>query len=280
MDSNKLKMKVLAIVTGASRGFGYSIVKELIKKTTAEAQASHIDFKLYARSLSSLESTEKLIKELLPQGNKIDNFAIDFSDIEQSEATFKKSLENVSFGEYQKVIFFNNHGSLSFLQRIDSLTNFIQIKKDLDMNITSFLVTSSIFLSKIREQNTPLLTNTSFFLVNSSSLAGIKPFDTWGIYCTTKAAREMLLRVISEESKSIPNIKTLNYSPGAMDTDMQGEVRANTIDEESKKYFVNLKEEGKLVDPFKSAAKMMVLLFENTFESAAHLDYHDLPVIQ
>lgn len=54
-------------------------------------------------------------------------------------------------------------------------------------------------------------------VVNISSLAAVKAFETWGIYCTNKAARDMFIRVIAEENKG-NKVKALNYAPGPMDT--------------------------------------------------------------
>ncbi|EGG21183.1 sepiapterin reductase [Cavenderia fasciculata] len=265
-------MKILALVTGASRGFGYSIVDQLIKETTnrlpnddddgasSDQNSIVIDLYLYARSLGNLESTEKMVREQF--NNKsinvlVNKFAIDFCDIQDTEIAFRNSLINIEFKDYQKVIFFNNHGALSILKRVDSLSNFKQISNDIHSNLTSFVVTNSIFMEKIKEQNNPILPNTSFFLINVSSLAAIKAYDAWSIYCSAKAGY------------------ALNYAPGPMDTDMQAEIRANTVDQESKRHWVDMKDSGKLVCPFDSASKLVRLIFDNNFESAAHIDYYD-----
>jgi NAD(P)-dependent dehydrogenase (short-subunit alcohol dehydrogenase family) len=55
---------------------------------------------------------------------------------------------------------------------------------------------------------------TALQIVNVSSLAAIQPFDSWGIYCTAKAAREMFHRVIAEvlHAQSIAGVALFSCS--------------------------------------------------------------------
>ncbi|EFA86466.1 sepiapterin reductase [Heterostelium album PN500] len=274
------QVKTLALVTGGSRGFGVAICEQLAKKV------ENIDFSLYARSQQGLESTEKLIKQIKPSAN-VNLFVADFGDIASLQSVWSQSLKKVNFSEYQRVWLFNNHGSLgpitnvseyvfnSFLIFIDMdqdhLSNFKEIESEITLNVTSVFVTSSLFLKEIKSVSTPIETS----VINTSSLAAIQPFDTWGIYCVGKAAREMLLSVITAECKDTPNIKTLNWSPGAMGTDMNKEILVKTKDEGSKQFWEDMIKNNKLVDPNFSAGKMIDLLISNTYTSAAHIDVAD-----
>ena len=55
-------------------------------------------------------------------------------------------------------------------------------------------------------------------VVNISSLAAVQPVKRWGLYCTGKAGRDMLFKVMAAED---PDIRVLNYAPGPLDTGMQ-----------------------------------------------------------
>jgi sepiapterin reductase len=113
--------------------------------------------------------------------------------------------------------------------------------------------------------------------VNISSLCALEPFLTNGLYCTGKAAREMHHRAIALEQKATPRVKTLNYSPGPMDTDMQSCFRVSkTVHSELKKIFTTMKENGTLVPPNESSYICVDLLLENSYESGAHVDYYDI----
>jgi len=114
-------------------------------------------------------------------------------------------------------------------------------------------------------------------IVNVSSLAAVQPFETWGVYCAGKAARDMFHRVLAEETKASKQVKVMNYAPGPLDTDMQRQIREGVdVKAETRDYFISLKQENKLVDPLTSAAKLVKILDCGTYESGSHLDFFDL----
>lgn len=81
-------------------------------------------------------------------------------------------------------------------------------------------------------------------IVNISSGCGVRPYQTIGLYCAGKAAREMHHRVIAAEQAAASYIQVLNYSPGAMDTDMQEAMRnAEGLHPDLAKLFGGLKEQ-------------------------------------
>jgi len=47
--------------------------------------------------------------------------------------------------------------------------------------------------------------------VNISSLCALQPFRSWALYCSGKAARDMMFRVLAAEE---PDVRVLNYAPG------------------------------------------------------------------
>lgn len=123
--------------------------------------------------------------------------------------------------------------------------------------------------------------NISF--VNISSLAAMQPFETWGIYCSVKAARNMFMQVISSEAEILTQqssnkkavVRTLNYAPGPLDTDMQTTIRDNAPHEPQREYFKGLKDQDTLVKPIDSAKKLMAILELDEFKNGSHIDYYD-----
>jgi sepiapterin reductase len=147
--------------------------------------------------------------------------------------------------------------------------------------VTACIWLTSLFLrwlgGAVATPHTP-----SSAVVNVSSLAAIQPFSTMLVYCAGKAARDMLHKGVAEEASlataagTMPAVKSLNYAPGPMDTDMQGELASSaTLLAESRAYFASLKAEGKLVMPDDSAAKCARLLAADTFVSGSHVDFYD-----
>lgn len=118
-------------------------------------------------------------------------------------------------------------------------------------------------------------------VVNVSSLAAIKAFETWGVYCIGKAARDMLIQVIAvevETTKAASNgtiVKSLNYAPGPVDTDMQAEIRQTATVEEQRAFYTSMFEAGKLVTPSQTSAKLVSILERNEYQSGAHIDFYD-----
>lgn len=94
----------------------------------------------------------------------------------------------------------------------------------------------------------------------------------------------MFMQVVASEAKILSkkyfngklSIKTLNYAPGPLDTDMQKEIRDSSPHEEQRAFYIEMKEQGTLLKPEQSAKKMIKLLEENSFENGAHIDYYDL----
>jgi sepiapterin reductase len=78
---------------------------------------------------------------------------------------------------------------------------------------------------------------TDIKIVNITSLLAIKAFANWGLYGTSKAARDMLLQVVAQEKK---DIKALSYSPGPLDNEMQQQVRETLGDPEQQVLFTDM----------------------------------------
>ncbi|KAF3695646.1 Sepiapterin reductase [Channa argus] len=58
-------------------------------------------------------------------------------------------------------------------------------------------------------------------VVNVSSVFAQQALQSWVLYCTAKAPREMMFKVLAQEES---NVHVLNYSPGPMDTEMQEDI--------------------------------------------------------
>ncbi len=105
---------------------------------------------------------------------------------------------------YTRAVLFHNAGSLGELCRWDAMSSLETLRSALDLNVTSCMWMSRRFLEFVRtdvahEGAAPSLASA---VVNVSSLAALQPFPTWGTYSVTKAARDMMCRVIATEFAS------------------------------------------------------------------------------
>jgi NAD(P)-dependent dehydrogenase (short-subunit alcohol dehydrogenase family) len=64
--------------------------------------------------------------------------------------------------------------------------------------------------------------------VTLSSGAASRPLEGWSAYCASKAGAQMLMRAADLEGRA-KGIRAVGLSPGTVDTDMQGDIRASGI---------------------------------------------------
>lgn len=282
-------MTTCVILTGASRGFGKGVVLAFAREVL-----SPIHFILTARSEADLESTKQdILSHRHGLETLIDVVVADLSDLANLTDTANTLFNSVSFPSssateaqfrYSRIFFVNNHGSLGSLRYIGSDLSAERSLRDMtiafNLNVTSTCFLTSEFVKYYKA--VPADQKARFVVVNVSSLAAIQPFDSWGVYCSGKAAREMFHKCLADEiSKTTEksHIKTfsiLNYAPGPMDTDMQKDIRENpNVHQATQEYFRSLKETNSLVDINVSATKLVKLVVMNKFTSGDHIDFFD-----
>jgi len=263
------------IITGASKGFGRAIAL-----TIAKELLNPLHFILTSRKLSDLTKIKEEILAIRNTNNTIiDLYEYDLNDF-SNISVLSDNLFNKSFVNYNKLYFFNNAGSLGPLRVIDDKLTVNEINETFNININSSLYLSAQLAGKFRNGSYPE-TLTKLFLINVSSLAAVQAFDTWGLYCTAKASREMFHKTIAIEnpikSTNKSNIYILNYCPGPLDTDMQTSIQTcDTVNEDIRNYYVNLKSNNQMVNPFDSAIKLVKILLKELFESGGRIDYYDV----
>lgn len=87
-----------------------------------------------------------------------------------------------------------------------NFTNMAEVDSYLSLNVSSALCLTASILQAFPQR--PGVKRT---VINITSLCALKPFPSWVLYCTGKAAREMMFRVLAEEE---PDLRVLSYSPG------------------------------------------------------------------
>lgn len=81
-----------------------------------------------------------------------------------------------------------------------------EVDSYMSVNVSSCLCLTASFLQAFPQQSGLRRT-----VINISSLCALQPFPSWVLYCTGKAARDMMFRVLAGEE---PDIRVLSYSPG------------------------------------------------------------------
>ncbi|KAM6345511.1 sepiapterin reductase [Podargus strigoides] len=251
------------VLTGASRGFGRSLAR-LLAPRLGEGSV----LLLLARSAAALA---ELAAELRGGGTglRVECVAADLGcqeGLRRATAALREVLPAAPPG---RLLLINNAGSLGDISKsFLDLTDPDEINSYFTFNVTSALCLTSTALQAFGPRP-----GSSRTVVNISSLCAVKPFKSWALYCSGKACRDMMFRVLALEE---PGVRVLNYAPGPLDTDMQLLARTKTGDPEMRQFFQSLQEEKQLIDCTVSAQKLVNLLEEDTFVSGAHVDFYNI----
>ncbi|KAL3041201.1 hypothetical protein OYC64_019414 [Pagothenia borchgrevinki] len=257
--------RALCIITGASRGFGRTVARELSRLVKPGSVLI-----LTARSEENLRSLEVELagSEAGKSGLLVQCVPADLAQMEGLQSVV--SASRAAFSEQiDHVILVNNAASLGDVSRFtSSFTDMAEVDSYLSLNVTSCLCLTARLLQAL-----PPRSGLCRSVINITSLCALQPFKSWALYCTGKAAREMMFRVLAAEE---PDLRVLSYSPGPLDTEMQLVARSSTADPDLKKTFSDMFSAGQLLTCEASCAKLMKLLLEDSFTSGAHIDVFDL----
>jgi len=188
-SNNENKSKVW-FITGASKGFGLSLVKQLLaggQKVTATSR--------YVDSL--LRAAGEVSENFLPL---YANLADDKSVANAIETAYN------TFNGLDVVI---NNAGYGIGGSIEELTD-EEARESFDVNVFGTLNVIRAVMPYLREQQ-------SGHIINISSIAGIAPATGWALYAATKFAVIGLSQVLAEDVKSM-GIKVTVVAPGAFRT--------------------------------------------------------------
>ncbi|XP_017295613.1 sepiapterin reductase a [Kryptolebias marmoratus] len=257
--------RVLAVITGASRGFGRAVAKDVSRSVRPGSVLV-----LVARSGPELRAlqAELIQSEAGRAGLQVEVVVADVGQKEGLEEVLRRSKRAFT-EEITHLVLVNNAASLGDVSHfMKDFTNMAEVDSYLSLNVSSALCLTAGVLQAFPRR--PALRRT---VVNVTSLCALQPFPSWGLYCTGKAARDMAFRVLAEEE---PDLRVLSYSPGPLDTAMQAEARSKTADPNIKQSFSDLFAQGQLLTCEESCSKLMKVLLEDSFTSGAHIDVFDV----
>ncbi|KAF7644505.1 hypothetical protein LDENG_00220990 [Lucifuga dentata] len=256
--------RALCIVTGASKGFGRTLSKEISRLVKPGSVVV-----LVARSGDELRALQAELTESEAGRGGVQAQAVvaDLAEMEGVDRVISACKDAAE--DIQHVLLINNAGSIGDVWRyFKSFTNMAEVNSYLSFNVSSPLCLTAAVL-----QTFPQRPGRRRTVVNVSSLSALQPFSCWTLYCTGKAARDMMFRVLAKEE---PDVRVLNYAPGPLDTDMYAEARTKTANPDMRKRFSDMFAEGQVLTCETSCAKLMKVLLQDSFTSGAHLDFYDL----
>lgn len=256
-----LSKATYVVLTGASQGIGRSLAVEVAKLLGPNSLMV-----LLARNKDNLMQTASMCES---KNVKVICTSIDLGKAQpfEMEAVLKRSLEGRNVADFYANIIFHNVGSLGNLTaKAGHLVDPQEIADYMTLNVTNVAILNSIYLDLFNDVEDRVN------IVNITSLCAIKPMPGMVYYCSGKAAREMLFRVLAKER---PNVRILNYSPGPVETAMIDCVILEAANDELRDVFTTFRTQGSLLTPEITSQKCMKVLLSGNYESGQHVDYFD-----
>lgn len=252
---------MFCLVTGASKGLGRTIAVQFCR----EAKQDSV-FLLLARNKDVLEETKR---QMLEKNNSI-NIIIKVIDLSQPNSDhYRKILMDslqyvkMSPGNFDHSILVHNAGSLGDISKNgQTLSDVQELRNYFDLNLNSVIILTSAYLQLFLKNRV---------IINISSLAALKPFKGWHLYCTGKSARDSYFRVLAEDDKTI---SVLSYAPGPLNTDMMDEILENGS-KEQQEWVLKSRNDGGFVSCDATVIKLMDIIGKGSFKSGDHIDFYD-----
>jgi len=243
-------MGKIVIITGGSKGLGLGLANTYHKN----------GYQVISISRSKIE---KLYT--------IDQYQCDLSKTDTIENVLKEIFSHLDKNNTTNLTLINNAGDLGTVNTLENLSP-SEISYTIQVNLIAPLVLNSLFI-KLSEK-----WNCKKQIFNISSGAAINPYESWSMYCSSKAGVDMMTKVVSKEQKDLNNgVSIVSIYPGIVDTDMQTAAR-NTPKENFKSVqrFIDFHEQGELLSPKEVANKIYHLDISGELKNGRILDIRNI----
>jgi benzil reductase ((S)-benzoin forming) len=241
----------LTILTGASRGMGLAMAKQLL-------EAGH-----------QLLCISRNTQPALAASPRLEQWSEDLGDAGPVAARLEDWLKGKA-GDWSGVNLINNAGmipAIAPLSGVDaaSLAQALRVGLEAPMQLTAaFLRATQGWQAERR-------------VLNISSGLGRRAMASQAAYCAAKAGMDHFTRCLGMEEALKPNgARVCSLAPGVIDTDMQQQLRgADPAAFPDRASFVGLKSGGSLTSPEDAAARVLAFLARPDFGAQPVADVRD-----
>ena len=237
----------LTILTGASRGMGLAMARQLL--------AGGHDLLCLSRKTS-----DELAAQATQAGRSCEQWPQDLARADTAAARLEAWLKPQDSGELASVTLINNAGLIPRIAAIDAIPA-DQVKDAIRVDLEAPMLLTGAFLRATAGWSAPRK------VLNISSGLGRRAMAAQAVYCAAKAGMDHFTRCVALEQAALPNgARICSLAPGVIDTDMQVQLRgADPAQFPDRGNFVGLKEKGALASPKEAAARVLAVLARTDF---------------
>ena len=250
------------IVTGASRGIGEALVRELMVPGNV----------IFCVSRSANES---LIADSQAKGIELSWILADLTRTESIPRFMSEIVSTVDTEAAESINLISNAATASPIGRVGSLT-VESVHRSLTLNLVSPVLLTELFVKAFGGLAIPLT------VIQISSGAASRALPGLSAYSTAKAGLNMYTRSAAADfaDKESP-VRFVAVSPGPVDTEMQAELRSsdrtNLPDLDS---YIDSYENGGLAEPYEAARRVLSVIRRVDIENGAFVHVRDLGEVE
>jgi len=251
-------MHHLTILTGASRGMGLAMARQLCRH----------DARILCLSRSTVPELDTLAQQ---QGAELQQWPADLADAAAVAQRLQAWLAGQDPAYLASATLINNAGVIGRLGPLDPAWP-DDVASTLRIDLEAPMQLSAAFLTATRSWAVPKK------ILNISSGLGRRAMAGSALYCAAKAGMDHFTRCVAlDEARQPHGVRIVALSPGVIDTGMQTTLRAGDPDLFPERgNFLALKDNGALWSPEQAAARVLAYLARADYGSQPIADVRDV----
>ena len=244
----------LVILTGASKGMGQAMARQLLQPNV----------RLLCISRNTDDSLTKAAEK---HGTFLEQWSADLSDGAGVAARLSTWLSALDSSQLKNATLINNAGVIGPLAPTQD-NDPLQLAYALRVGLEAPMQLCAAFLSATQHWTAQRK------VLNISSGLGRRPMASSAAYCAAKAGMDHFTRCVAlEEALRLQGAKVCSLAPGVIDTNMQTDLRsADPLAFPDQGNFAGLHAQGQLTSPEDAAQRVLAYLERADFGSQAVAD--------
>ena len=247
----------LFILTGASRGLGLAMARQLLQPSNTVLCISR-------------SSNETLAVQAKQKGAYLMQWTQDLALGADASARLEQWLHEQNGNAFASTALINNAGVIPRIGPLseadtDDLSHALRVGLEAPMQLTSAYLRATSSWPGVRK------------VLNISSGLGRRAMASQAGYCAAKAGMDHFTRCVAlEEALKANGAKVCSLAPGVIDTAMQKQLRAAgsaAFPDQSR--FLSLKSSGSLSSPEEAAQRVLTVLMRADFGGTPVADVRD-----